>query len=493
MNVSVKHPFISVLTPCLLALTSHFSFAEPDGKQLYEQNCAACHGANFEGTGLGPALSTKTYIYGGTHGDIVRVTENGVASQGMPSFKGIFSPEQLDAIANFVPTRSVEQNEAEESTEEPAPEAQYDSAPGEVSTLDYQLKLEVVAEALNTPWALAFIDSNTILLTERAGNVRLIKNGKLHKKPIQGTPEVLLNDHKWNQGGLLDIALHPEFEKNGWVYLCYSHPQKVEDQAQSLGMIRVVRGKIKRHRWQHQEVIFQAPLADYNPNFWHYGGRMVFDQQGLLYFSVGDRGTREQAREPGKTLGKIHRLHANGEIPKNNPFINQQGYLPSIYSMGLRNPQGIALHPDSGKIWASEHGPRGGDELNIITAGGDYGWPIASYGINYNGTILTPNTRMEGTEQPAFFWRPSIGVSGINFYQGSEFPLWQNKLLVTGLRFHELSLFTLNNDQVQHQETLVNFEGRPYEPVVGPEGAIYVVTDSPGQLIRITAIKERKL
>ncbi|SMF65885.1 Glucose/arabinose dehydrogenase, beta-propeller fold [Alteromonadaceae bacterium Bs31] len=479
---------------CLLAFANISSGANPeDAGQIYKENCSACHGAQFEGTGLGPELSTGSYIYGGTRSDIIRVVANGVISKGMPSFQNTLSEEQLNALADFIPSRHLEQTEPEESQPVPATEPSYDVAPGEVSTLDYRVKMELVAQGLETPWALAFADVDTILLTERAGGLRVIKKGKLHKKPVKGTPEVWINSHKWNQGGLLDIALHPDYAKNGWVYLCYSHPLNKPQQEQTLGMIRIVRGKVKRHAWTQQEVVFEAPLTDYNANFWHYGGRMIFDAEGFLYFSVGDRGMREQAREPGRTVGKIHRLHANGDIPKDNPFIAQQGVLQSIYSLGLRNPQGLAIHAGTGKLWASEHGPRGGDELNIIKPGADFGWPVASYGINYDGTILTPNTEFEGTEQPVIYWRPSIGVSGITFYRGNEFPFWNDKLLVTGLRYHELTLLSIHNNRVQHKETLLNFEGRPYEPVVGPDGAIYVVTDSPGQLIRISAVKQRKI
>lgn len=227
--------------------------------------------------------------------------------------------------------------------------------------------------------------------------------------------------------------------------------------------------------------------------FWHYAGRLVFDRQGYLYFSVGDRGVHEQAREPGKPFGKFHRLHPDGRIPADNPFRNNAEALPSLFSLGHRNPQGLAMHPETGRLWSTEHGPRGGDELNILKPGGDYGWPNVTYGINYEGTILTPHTRMEGVEQPVMYWRPSIGVSGMTFYQGRQFPHWQNKILVSALGQRQLRLLTLDGERVQHEEILVRFEGSPYEPAVAPDGSIYVVTDSPGKLLRLTAAAERKL
>ena len=468
-----------------------------EGRQVYEANCASCHGANFQGTGLGPALSTASYIYGGKRDDIIRVVKNGIASRGMPSFQNTLADAQISALADFVPVRRVEENNTPDNNntkDSVVNEPAFDTAPEKVSTLDYLVKMEVVAEGLETPWALVFTDADTMLLTERAGRLRLIENGKLIAKSIEGTPEVFVSSHQWNQGGLLDIALDPDYSKNGWVYLCYSHAiSDASIAGEPLGMTRVVRGKIESYTWSNQEIIYQASHSDYNKNVWHYGGRMVFDKRGWLYFSVGDRGAREQARDLSKPTGKIHRLHANGVIPDDNPFRGKADAIQTIFSFGHRNPQGLALDPNTGEIWVSEHGPRGGDELNILKPAGNYGWSKVSYGINYDGTLLTPHTKAKGIEQPVLYWRPSIGVSGITFYQGREFPLWNSNLLVTGLATRELRLLTVDKERVLHQETLIKFEGRPYEPVVGPDGAIYIVVASPGQLLRLTALEERKI
>ncbi len=493
---------ISIIRHCLLITSclivpQGLKADEPNGRQLYEQNCASCHGTHFQGTGLGPALSPDTYVYGGQEGDVIRIAKNGIASKGMPSFANTLNEAQLAAIAQYVPTRTmVESPETQtdsDQTDTAAEEPQFDSAPGEVSTLDYLVKLDVVADNLDTPWAVAFPDSKTILVTERVGRLRVIRDGKLMEKPVAGTPEVLVNPAKFNQGGLFDIALDPDYPNNGWIYLSYSHPINSAGSEEPLGMTRVVRGKIKNHRWTEQEVVYEAAAEHYSENFWHYGGRLAFDTQGYLYISVGDRGAREQAREPFRPFGKFHRVHPDGRIPADNPFRETPGALPSIFSLGHRNSQGVALHPTTGQLWAAEHGPRGGDELNILKSAGDYGWSVASYGINYDGTLLTPHTRLDGVEQPVLYWRPSIGVSGLAFYQGSEFPLWNNKLLVTALARKELRLLTLDGNRVQHQETLVTFAGRPYESVVAPDGSIYIVTDSPGQLLRLSALEERKL
>ena len=483
-----------ILTTLLLVLPPGLRADEPDGKRLYEQNCASCHGMQFQGSGLGPALSPSTYIYGGQEWDVYRIAKNGLASKGMPAFGGTLDEAQLNAIAKYVPTRKAAEEPEADSAQAAPEEPKFDPAPGKVSTLDYEVNLEVVTDKLDTPWAVAFPDAQTLLVTERVGRLRVIKNGKLDEKPIAGTPEVFVSTHKWNQAGLLDIALDPDYRKNGWIYLAYSHPvTNPSNPEEALSMTRVVRGKIKNHRWTQQEVVYEASAESYNNHFWHYGGRMAFDVKGYLYFSVGDRGVHEQAREPSKPFGKVHRLHPDGRIPADNPLRVKAEFLPSIFSLGHRNPQGMALHPETGKLWATEHGPRGGDELNILKPTGDYGWPNVTYGINYEGTPMTPHTRMDGVEQPVIYWRPSIGVSGMAFYQGREFPLWQNKILVTALARRELRLLTLDGERVQHEETLIKFAGRPYEPAVAPDGSIYIVTDSPGMLLRLSASAERKL
>jgi aldose sugar dehydrogenase len=481
----------------LLAAVALPVAAQPQaqGETLYQRNCASCHGAERQGTGLGPALSARTYRYGGTRGDIERVIRIGVPSQGMPAFGGILAAEEIAAIAAYLPAR-------EGQPEPPAEEVQaaadatprvFDAAPGVVDTLDYQVRVEVFADGLQTVWALAFVDPRTALVSERGGRLRVIRDGVLDPRPVAGTPEVYVHGHIWNQGGLLDIAIDPEHASNGWIYLSYSHAvEETGPEGEPLAMTRVVRGRIRDHAWVDQQVVFEAGREAYGEPFWHYGGRMLFDREGRLLFSVGDRGVQELSREPASPTGKIHRVLGDGSIPADNPFRGRDDALASVYSLGHRNPQGMAIDPASGRIWSTEHGPRGGDELNAIVRGGDYGWPVVSHGINYDGTVLTPHTRAEGVQQPAIYWRPSIGVSGLAFYQGDEFPLWRGKLLVTALGRRQLRLLTLDGERVQHEEVILTSQGRPYEPVVGPDGAIYLVTDDPGQVLRLSAQEERR-
>ena len=218
----------------------------------------------------------------------------------------------------------------------------------------------------------------------------------------------------------MDVAVDPNYEENGWVYLSYSHERKPEDNGEerSTAMTRVVRGQIMGNQWKNQQVVFEAPAETYSTTRHHYGSRIVFGPDGFLYFSVGDRGARPQAQDLSKPNGKIHRVRTNGDIPVDNPFASQDGAMKSIFSYGNRNPQGLAVHPVSGAIWSTEHGPFGGDELNLIAKGKNYGWPVISYGINYNGTILTELTEQKGMEQPNLYWKPSIAVCGTRFLPG---------------------------------------------------------------------------
>ena len=323
-------------------------------------------------------------------------------------------------------------------------------------------------------------------MTERPGRLRLVQNGKLIPDPVADTPEV--DYPNATQGGLLDVLLDPNYSENGWIYLSYSHalPQKA-DAGNAPGMLRVVRGRIENHRWVDQQLIFDAPHETYpdTPPY-HYGGRLLFDDQGYLFISIGDRYAFDPAQDLRVAHGKIHRINADGSIPADNPFIRSENALPSIFSYGHRNPQGMALHPQTGDLWASEHGPMGGDELNLIKSGANYGWPMISYGINYDGTELTPHRRREGMEQPLVYWRPSIAVSGAAFYTGNLFPRWRNKLLVGALKDEELRLLDIDNERAMHQEILMKGQGQVRHVTIGQDGAIYVLLHKPGRVLRLT-------
>lgn len=358
------------------------------------------------------------------------------------------------------------------------------SMPDQAETLDYMLQIEPFVEGLENPWGIDFIDAQTALVTEQPGDVHLVENGQLRAEPIAGIPEALYA----GQGGMLDVAVDPNYAENGWIYLAYSHAIGEGDDRPA--MTRIVRGRLSDNTWTDEELLFEAPHETYRTTRRHYGSRIVFSPEGHLYFSIGDRGMKEQAQDLSLPNGKIHRIHRDGSIPQDNPFINQDGALPSIFSYGHRNPQGVAVHPETGEVWAVEHGPRGGDELNRVVAGQNYGWPEITYGINYDGTIITGDRAKEGMEQPVLYWRPSIAVSGLDFYSGEAFPYWRNHLLVGALRDQEVRLLSLAGDRVQHQEVILKDAGRVREAVTGPDGAIYVVLNAPPMVLRLSHMRD---
>ena len=251
-------------------------------------------------------------------------------------------------------------------------------------------------------------------------------------------------------------------------------------------MTRVVRGKIRDGEWVEEQPIYTAPAEFYSTTRHHYGSRLAFDHEGHLLFSIGERGDRPLAQDLFRPNGKIHRVWPDGSVPEDNPFADGKKGLPTVYSYGHRNPQGLAVHPETGEIWETEHGPMGGDEVNLILPGENYGWPLASYGINYDGNIITENLTVPGTRQPVWYWVPSIAVCGTRFCVGEEFPRWENNLLVGGLGHEELRRLVIAEGRVIHQELLLKSLGRVRDVACDPTGAVYAVLNSPDIVLKLT-------
>ena len=287
----------------------------------------------------------------------------------------------------------------------------------------------------------------------------------------------------------MDVAVDPNYSENGWIYLSYSHELVSEDERPP-AMTRLVRGRLEGNRWIDQEVVYEAPHDTYRSTRHHYGCRIVFDPEGFLYFSIGDRGRSQHAQDLRRPNGKVHRIRPDGTVPEDNPFAGRDDALPTIFSYGHRNPQGLAVHPKNGSVWDTEHGPMGGDEVNLLVAGVNYGWPEITYGRNYNGTRVSEYEQREGMAQPVLFWRPSIAACGLDFYRGDLFPRWKNWLLAGALAFEELRLLAIEDDRVIYQETILKNAGRVRDVTSGPDGAIYVVLNNPGTVIRLTPIVE---
>ncbi len=469
MKLSIRHlkPILTLVFLLAFVLNTN---AQPDGAALYQQNCAQCHGADLNG-GNATSLVDKIWQFGAENGYVMRNIKFGIPHLGMPSYEKTLSDDEINSIVRYI--RDAE-NKA--GAEKPA-------IPETLETMDYNLNVEIFADKLEIPWAIDFIDASTALITERPGRLRIVSKGILQKEPIKNIPEVL---HE-GQGGLMDVAVDPDYSENGWIYLAFSHVLKPEAGSERPGaMTKVVRGKIKNNTWVDEETLFEAPRETYRTTRHHYGCRIVFDPWGYLYFAIGERGTGEHAQDFARPNGKVHRIYKDGRIPETNPYMSEAKAMKSLYSLGNRNIQGMAVHPETGELWATEHGPMGGDELNVIKAGNNYGWPVVTYGINYNGEIISDLTHKPGMAQPVLYWRPSIAVCGLDFYRGELFKKWKNRLLVGALKYEEVRLLQIEDERVIHEQVILKGAGRVRDVSTGPDGAIYVVLNNPDKVIRLT-------
>ena len=337
--------------------------------------------------------------------------------------------------------------------------------------------IETITNDLSNPWGIAFIPDGRILVTERRGDVRIIKDGKLLDEKIIGVPKVFAE----GQGGLLDIQLHPDYKTNGWIYLSYSKPGK------GGGATTISRVKLSGNTFTDLQELFTA--QPYVNSGLHFGSRIAFDGKGYMFFSSGERGTMANAQNLGNHLGKVLRLHDDGRVPADNPFVKQAGAKPEIWSYGHRNPQGLVYDKDTGTLWDNEHGPRGGDELNKVEKGKNYGWPEITYGIDYDGTSITDKTSKPGMEQPVTYWVPSIAPCGMAIVKGDKYPAWKDNLLVGALSFQHVARVELSNGKYVKQEKLLNKKARVRAIVQSPDGFIYVATESPGLLMKLVPLK----
>lgn len=337
-----------------------------------------------------------------------------------------------------------------------------------------RFQLETVASGLENPWAIAFLPDDKQLVTEQSGQLRVIRDGELQDEPVSGVPEVA----DQGQGGLLDILLHPEFEDNRLLFLSFAHSN-----AKGL-TTRVVRARYEDDALKDVETLFDAEPRSSTTH--HFAGRMVIPDDGYLYLTVGDRGKMERAQDFKDDAGAVHRITIDGEVPEDNPFLDRDGARPTLYTKGNRNIQGVTLHPETGEIWSHEHGPQGGDEINIIEAGTNYGWPKITYGKNYNGTTITDQTEQEGMARPLHYWDPSIAPSGMAFYTGEDFPEWQGDLFVGALKMQKLVRLNMENGDVKEEDLLTSFNRRIRSVSMGPDGRLWLLIDSAdGEVVRM--------
>ena len=345
------------------------------------------------------------------------------------------------------------------------------SQPAEIAKNNKSISYQLVVEGLQNPWGMTFLPNGDMLVTEKKGEIRIIREGELLSQKVKGVPDV----YDRGQGGLMDIELDPDFENNGWLYLSYSS----SDGGGSGGNTTIARFSYDHLQLSDKKVLYKA-----TPNTTkgqHFGSRIEFDRNGYLYFSVGDRGNRDvNPQDITRDGGKIYRIMSDGSIPEDNPFVNEKKVKSAIYSYGHRNPQGLAMDPNSGKIWSHEHGPKGGDEVNLIEAGKNYGWPVLSYGVNYSGTSFAEGTERAGMESPVAYWVPSIAPCGMTFVKGEKYPGWEGDLIVGSLKFSYLVHATIQQDSIVKQERIAQGIGRVRNVEQGPDGYLYVGIEGKG-------------
>jgi glucose/arabinose dehydrogenase len=332
----------------------------------------------------------------------------------------------------------------------------------EESTITYEY--EVVADDMYIPWGFDFFPDGSMIVTEKEGEIFHVKNKV--KTQLSGFPEVKVK----GQGGLMDVKIHPDYPEKPWIYATFANEDPDDSNKANT---RLIRFQLNNDQIVNVELLYQA--ENYSDRGQHFGSRIEFDNEGYLYFSVGDRGYRDvNPQDITRDNGKIYRLNDDGSIPDDNPFVDEPNSKKAIYSYGHRNPQGMEKHPETGKIWVHEHGPRGGDEINIVNKGDNYGWPVISYGINYNGTSFTDITEKEGMEQPFHYWVPSIAPSGMAFVRSDKYPHLDGNLLVGSLKFMYVEHLVVENNKVTKREKLLSGEGRVRSIEQGPDGYIYV-------------------
>ena len=434
-----------------------------DAEQFYEQYCASCHGKKVRAF-----VDREMWSYGSTREEVFNVVKNGAEKDGMPAYGEVLSDTQVYELADYI-LAAIEDKKSEDFNTGKHDDVVFVSE-------GMRLKLELVADNADSPWAITQSLDGTLFYTDKSGKL-FTKKGNVIQE-IKGLPLVKFK----GQGGLMDVILHPDFDINQRIYLSYSKP-KPDDHG--YGTTAVFSGELKNNEIVNGKDIFVAEPYE-NTNI-HYGSRMIFDNDGFLFVSVGERGRRdENPQNLNSHLGKIHRLNDDGTVPVDNPFYDTLDAKKSIYSYGHRNPQGLCYNPVTNKIYDNEHGPRGGDEVNLVLAGKNYGWPVITYGINYIGTKITDLTHQEGMEQPLRYWVPSIATCGMEIVTSDKYPAWKGNILSGSLKFNYLHRDVFDeNDQLIKEEKLFPDIGRMRSIEQCVDGYIYFSLEDPGKIYRI--------
>ena len=455
---------------------AHPSPAADPAMTAFGVHCAGCHGEALQG-GRAGSLLDDTWTYGEDDTSLATTIRDGRAEAGMPSFRGAFTDGQIRELVALIHTRAARAKGAPAARATPMVD-------GVVTSAKHRIRIETLTDQLETPWGLAVLPDGRVLVTERPGRLRILDHGKL-SPPVAGVPKVWARQ----DGGLFDVEAHPRFAENGWVYLSFA-----EQKGDTESMTVVIRGRLQGNALVEQVVIARWPDQWYWTSNVHYGSRFTFDKDGNLYFSIGDRGHADGAQDLNAPNGKIHRVTADGAAAPGNPFVSRRDALPSVWSYGNRNPEGLAWHPVTGELWETEHGPRGGDEINLITPGANYGWPVVSFGIldtwvsaAVNGQA-TATTSKPGMAAPVTYYTPSPGIAPLMFYTGTAFTGWKHDLLVGMLRDEELRRLTIDGHTVVAQEVLFRGIGRVRDLAQAADGSIYVALATPGAVVSETTV-----
>lgn len=448
--------------------------------KIFAELCSSCHGHDMSG-GMAPSLLDTNWSYGNTDEDLAKNISDGIENAAMPAFGDALTKNEIDGLVQYIRQSGTkyQSTNSHNKNDQLSQENTIVDSVTDVRSLQSQVDITDYIIDVNEPWGFAFIDSQSLLFTEKNGGLYLVEDQRLPIK-INGTPTVF----NQVQGGMLDVILHPNYLENKWVYLSYAEPLSENNQ---LAMTKVVRGRVEGNNWLDHETIFEANSSHYVEGGRHFGGRLAFDSSGHLYFSIGDRGLDDNAQDLSLPNGKIHRIHDDGSIPMDNPFVRRKGAYPSIYAYGNRNPQGLTWDTNTGVLWETEHGPKGGDELNDIHSGKNYGWPAISYGINYDGSVLTPYKTKPGMAQPASHWTPSIAVSGLDVYRGELFSDWNGRILAGSLANETIRLIEVNHNTYVSEAIILKGEGRVRQVKQGPDGAIYAAL--PSRIVRLSPKK----
>ncbi|MGE0115057.1 MAG: PQQ-dependent sugar dehydrogenase [Steroidobacteraceae bacterium] len=462
--------------------------------KIYSTTCAACHGTRLQGT-QGPSLLASKYIHGTEDENVAHSIRQGYPEKGMPGWSGLLSEDDIQNLVSFIKTQRFENSP--EHLAELDEQQKHKILTGVFNSELHDFHLEILAETAK-PFGLAFLPDGRLLVTEDQGGLRVIENGRLVPEPVKGTPHGKPQDPF--KRALMDVAVHPDYKHNGWIYLVCGDLAHDAD-GKGFTEITVLRGHLRDNAWVDAETLLRLPLNTDT-------GRLVFDGKGYMYLTTASEAginaasgsepyTQEQLlktppQDLKSPLGKILRFHDDGRIPADNPFAGTPGAMGAIWSYGHRNPQGLAFDPSTGWLWSTEHGPRGGDELNLIRRGHNYGWPVISYGTRYDGLAFTTEIKHEGMEQPVINWTPSIGVSHIAFYEGKEFPKWKHNLFIGSLIQEELFRVVLDGEQVKVRELLFKDLGRVRAITAGPEGDLYLALElrTKGLIVRMVPGKK---